>query len=120
MEPDNIHVRHCLLFLFNQEKTAAEAARILRATYGDGVATAGMCRKWYKRFRSGDFHLYDKPRSGRPRKIENEDIEEFLSHYTSVTTREIAEGLHITGATVARRLRAMGITQKPAEWVSRE
>lgn len=37
MEWNKIHIRRCMLSLFNQRKTAAEATRIIRATYGDEI-----------------------------------------------------------------------------------
>lgn len=38
-EPDKEHLRHVLLFLFNQKKNASESRQILVETYGDNVLT---------------------------------------------------------------------------------
>lgn len=66
MEADKTHIRHCMLFLFNQRKTAAEATRIICATYGDGILAEMLCHEWFQRFINGDFDLKDKKSSGQP------------------------------------------------------
>ncbi|EFN76488.1 Putative uncharacterized protein FLJ37770, partial [Harpegnathos saltator] len=52
-------------FCFNWKKTAAEAHRMLVEVYGD-VPSDKICRKWFRRFKSGVFDVEDEKRSGRP------------------------------------------------------
>ncbi|XP_011882873.1 PREDICTED: uncharacterized protein LOC105570356 [Vollenhovia emeryi] len=57
------------------DKTAGEAHRIIVEIYGDSAPFDETCRKWFRRFKSGDFDVEDKERSGRPRVFEDEELQ---------------------------------------------
>ena len=73
-KPNKEHVRHVLLFLFNQKKNASESRRILVKTYGDNVLTHDACARWFRRFKSGDFGLKDKDRPAQPKKFQDAEL----------------------------------------------
>lgn len=77
-KPSKEHLRHVLLFLFNQKKNASESRRILVQTYGDNVPTQDACVRWFRRFKSGDFDLKDKERPGQPKKFEDTELQALL------------------------------------------
>lgn len=52
-EPNKEHLRHVMIFLFNQKKKASESHRILVETYGDLAPTVKTCERWFQRFKSG-------------------------------------------------------------------
>ena len=54
---------------FIQNKSAAEAHRILVETYVDSVLSDTTCRVWFRRFKNNYFKLEDEERSGTPKKI---------------------------------------------------
>ncbi|MDR1908014.1 MAG: hypothetical protein LBQ43_04120 [Holosporales bacterium] len=56
--------RH-LLYEFNRDSKAAEAARNICAVYEDSIAEL-TAQKWFARFKQGNFDTSDTPRSGRP------------------------------------------------------
>ncbi|XP_046837793.1 histone H1C-like [Vespa crabro] len=62
MNFDKGHIRHCMLFCFNQKKTVEEAKRIISATYGENVVSTNICKAWFKRFKSGELDFHEKPR----------------------------------------------------------
>ena len=39
------------------KKSAAEAHRMLSNTYGEAAISERMCRKWFQRFKNGDFDV---------------------------------------------------------------
>ena len=79
-----------------------------------------MCRRWFRKFRNGDFDLSDKPRSGRPQKVSDAELQELLDQDSAQTQQQLAEKLGITQQAISERLRALGKIQKHGRWLPRE
>ena len=60
------HFQHLLFFAFHQGQKAAEAAKDICMVYGEGVLGKSMARKWFTKFKNGNFDIDDMPCSGRP------------------------------------------------------
>ena len=45
------------------------------AVYGEGAMADRTCQKWFAKFCAGDFSLDNAPRSGRPVKVDSDQIE---------------------------------------------
>lgn len=60
---NNRHLREVLLFCFNWKKSAAQAHRMLVETYGEDCIDVSTCRRWYRRFKEGDFGNDPKERT---------------------------------------------------------
>ena len=78
--------------------------------------TDKSCRKWFRRFKDGDFSVEDKPRSGQPKKFEDKELEA-LEEDQSQTQEELAESLGVIQQTVSVLLRAMEMIQKQGNWM---
>ncbi|KAG5319597.1 MOS1T transposase, partial [Pseudoatta argentina] len=76
--PNKVYLRGILLHYFIQKKSAAEAHRILVQPYGDNALSDTTCRDWFRRFKSNDFELEDKERSGAPKKFQDKELEQLL------------------------------------------
>ena len=111
-EPNKEHLRHVLLFLFNQKKSASESRRILVETYGDNILTQDACVRWFRRFKSGDFDLKDKERPGQPKKFDDAELQALLDEDSTQTQQQMAERLNVGRRTICDRLHAMGKIQK--------
>lgn len=118
--PDKVFLRGILLHYFFQKKTAAEAHRILVETYGEHSLSEKTCRNWFRRFKTNDFDLDDKERSGAPKKFEDKELEELLDEDPCQTLIELGKSLQVDDTTVSKRLKALGMIQKQGHWVPYE
>lgn len=118
--PTKEHLRHALLFCFNQQKTAAESYRLLAEVYGESAPSQSSCAFWFERFRSGDFDVSDKERSGQPKKFEDSELQALLDENSTQTLEELSAALQVDKSTVSRRLHAMGKILKEGKWVPHE
>ena len=72
--PNNRHLREVLIFFIHSKETAAEVHRELQKVYGDADLSETTCRDWLRRFIDGNFDADDRPREGRPKIFEDDDV----------------------------------------------
>ena len=60
----NQHFQHLLFFAFYRGQNATEEARYICSTYGEGVIGESTARKWFKKFKNGDYDFNDALRTG--------------------------------------------------------
>ena len=73
--PDKKHLREALLFCFHLKKKAVEARPLLEEAYDEHALSKTTCEDWFKRFKNGDFDIEDKIRIGRPKLIEDTELQ---------------------------------------------
>ncbi|KAG5325004.1 MOS1T transposase, partial [Pseudoatta argentina] len=115
--PNKVYLRGILLHYFIQKKSAAEAHRILVQTYDDNALSDTTCRDWFRRFKSNDFELEDKERSGAPKKFQDKELEQLLDEDPSQTLSELGKILQVDESTVSKRLKGLGMIQKQGHGV---
>lgn len=74
MENDKLHVRHVILYEFKKEMSVGSATKNIKDVYSDRAPSLSAVKKWFGRFRNGDFNLNDQPRSGRLSGVNNDCI----------------------------------------------
>ncbi|KAL6259341.1 hypothetical protein P5V15_009256 [Pogonomyrmex californicus] len=104
----------------SSEKNAAVATAMICAAYGENAVSHTTCKRWYQKFRQGDFSLEDEPRAGRPQKIETDELQALLNISSAQTEKELAEQLGVTQQIISVRLHTMGKVQKEGRWVPHE
>lgn len=117
MDVSEEHIRHILLFLFRKNQNGSEATREIQNVYGEGVLSESKCRRWFAKFRNGNFDLKDEPRSGRPEELDDELLKSTVERNPTVTVRELASELNVSHMTIHRHLTNMGKVIKLGKWV---
>lgn len=116
MEENKIHFRHLMLFYFRKSKNAVQATKKICNIYGDNAVAESTVRKWFARFKNGDFNLEDQERLGRP-SIVDDQIATLIENNPCHTTRDIAEILYISHMNAVRHLEILGYVNRYDVWV---
>jgi transposase len=99
------------LAMFNEYKkgaTVGTATKNIRDVYLDRAPSQWTVKKWFGRFRKGEYDPFDRPRSGRPPRIDDDIICELMRENPEMSTKEIADRLNIDNSTAFRRLKKLG------------
>ena len=75
MSGDTIETRVLLRHYWKKGLSVREAADEINEVEGAGTTSKSSAQRWFSRFESGDLDLEDKPRSGRPTKLNDESLE---------------------------------------------
>ena len=75
------------LYEFKLNQSAAKAARKINQAFGKDNVNERTVRRWFAKFRSGDFSLEDEPRIGQPTVIQDEDLRTLVETDPSQTVR---------------------------------
>ncbi|CAD5212732.1 unnamed protein product [Bursaphelenchus okinawaensis] len=102
---------------FKRGNTAAETFRIINENEGKNVASYSTVTRWFAKFRVDDEKLEDKPRAGRPSKLDKDALRRKIEDDPHITIRELEELLNCGKSTIGDYLKAMGMVKKLDKWV---
>ena len=74
--------------------------------------------EWFRRFKSDDFDVEDKERSGQPRAFEDEELQALVDEDPCQTQKQLAEALNCAQSVISDRLKALRKVYKEGKWVS--
>lgn len=105
--PSKLFLRSCLLYEFHQKNLATKATKNICAIYGE-VLQVRQCQKWFRKFKSGNFSLEDKPRSGTPKVIDEDHIAAEIEANPEMSIQEITDKTGYSWSSVQRSLKNIG------------
>ena len=114
-----IHVLCALLYDFKAGLKACESHQRIKEAFGEIVGESTV-RRWFHKFKEGDFELNGKQRSGRPTSLDDEELLQIIEADPRQTTRELAERLDVDHSTIVRHLRSLGKVSKLGSWTPHE
>ena len=82
-------MRYILLYHFDKGDNASQACENMCALYSEGAVSKSAARKWFARFRSKNFDVKDKPRSGRPITERSDEILEKIEQDWHISSHDI-------------------------------
>lgn len=110
-------IRTILQFYFDKGSNASEAHQEICAVYGDNTLSKATAKRWFSHFRSGNFHVADAPRSGRPVTEKLQEIMAKVQQDRHVSSHTIAKELHLCHQTVLNHFKKAGYQKKLDVWV---
>ena len=117
MEKSKDHVRHCLLYGFQQHHSARAAAGNICRYVGRGLISYVTASRWFNRFKGRDYSLEDQPRSGRPVEVDLDRLETLIESDPRHNTRCLAFMLGCSQSTIERHLVELGFRSILNVWV---
>ena len=106
------HFRHLLFFAFHRGQKAAEAARDICMVYRKGFISESTARKWFSKFKNGNFDIDNTPRNGRPSEFDQDHLKALLNEESCQTSRESAENINCDQKTTLIHLHSMVFAEK--------
>ncbi|CAD5210864.1 unnamed protein product [Bursaphelenchus okinawaensis] len=92
-------------------------AIIINENEGKNVVSYSTVTRWFAKFRVDDEKLEDKPRAGRPSKLDKDALRRKIEDDPHITIRELEELLNCGKSTIDDHLKAMGMVKKLDKWV---
>ena len=110
--PDH-HFRHVMLYEYFKTRSnkvnAAEAARNIRSVYGEDSPSESNSRNRFSRFKSVDYIVEDEPRSGRPSKLDEGELEAIRKDDPRQTKSQMTQQLSVSQRNISTHLKDMGV-----------
>ena len=118
MEKSKKSIRQCLLYEFQLCNNAFSATQNICSANGQGTVSYVTAKRWFKRFRNGDYTLRDDQRSGRPTEIDLIQLKDTLETESNQSTRNIANKLGRSQNGIHYQFKQLGLVPKQGKWVS--
>ena len=88
--------------------------------YREGVIGKSRARKWFAKFKNGNFDINNMPRSRRPFEFNKDYHKVLLKKESRQTNRKLAKKINCNQKTVLNHLYSMGFAEKLGVWVPHE
>ncbi|XP_047364411.1 histone-lysine N-methyltransferase SETMAR-like [Vespa velutina] len=110
------HIRHCMLFEFRKGSNAIVATKNICDVYPSALDVR-KCQRWFSKFRSGNFDLFNSYRSGRPITLDNDMLRAEVEANPCQTIEELSNTLNQPWSTIQEHLQQIGKISRAGVWV---
>jgi len=90
MKENKVHFKHLMFFFYRKDKNATQAANKICTVYGEDAVAERTVRKWFARFKAGDFNLEDQERPSKPSTTDVDQIKTLIENNPRYTTCKLA------------------------------
>ena len=97
---------------FHRGQKAAETAWDICMVYREGVIGKSMARKWFAKFKNGNFDIDNMPHSRRPSEFDEDHLKALLKEESCQTSHELAKKMNCDQKTILNHLHSMGFAKK--------
>ena len=101
-------------------QVAAEAAWDICMVCGEDGIGESMARKWFAKFKNGNFDIDNMPHSGRPSEFDENHLKALLKEESCQTSCELAEKMNCDQKMILNHLHSMRFAEKLGVWLSHE
>ena len=120
MLTEKLKIRAVIFYEFKLDTKSSETHQKLIKVFGMDCISIRTIKNFYAKFRSGDFDLEDKQRSGRPSDLENDLLNQAISVDPTKTCAKLAEEFKSSEETIRRKLHQLGKVWRLSKWVPYE
>nr|XP_003708364.1 PREDICTED: histone-lysine N-methyltransferase SETMAR-like [Megachile rotundata] len=120
MVANKVHYRHLMPFFFQKGKHATQTTNEICEVYGEGAVAERTVRKWFARFKTGDFELEDQKRSGRPSTTDKNVIKSIIEDNPRFTLRQLADMMNKSKSSIHEHVTKLGYINRYDVWVPHE
>jgi len=89
-----------MLFCFKKGIKVSETVIEICSVYGEDRVSYSTVRRWYDKFKLGNFSLEAEQRCGRPSSLNENILVEIIAENPRLTVREIVDRLEMPKSTV--------------------
>lgn len=111
------HIRAIIYYNYSRKMRPSECHKEITVILGKAAASKSTVEKWYQSFRSRAASIQDKPHSGRPSKVKEDDVLAAIGEDRHLTTRELSVMLAVSKSCIYDTLCRMNLTYKFNRWV---
>ena len=86
----------------------------------EGVIGKSMARKWFAKFKNGNFDIDDMLHSGRLSEFDKDHLKALLKEESHQTSRELSEKTNCNQKMILNHLHSIGFAEKLGVWVPHE
>jgi len=104
MEENKVHFRHLILFFYRKGKNATQTANKICAINSENTVAERTVRKWFAKFKAGDFNLENQEGPDRPSTTDEDKT--LIKNNPCYTTRKLAEMLNMLKSTIHEHFEA--------------
>ncbi|XP_076655441.1 histone-lysine N-methyltransferase SETMAR-like [Halictus rubicundus] len=115
--PEEVHIRHCMLFEFHKGNDATVTIKNICDVYSSALDVR-KCQSWFSKFRPGNFDLSDLYRSRRPTTLDNDVLKAEVKANPCQTIEELSNTLNQHKSTIQRHLEQIGKVSRAGVWIS--